>query len=288
MTPTPTRGARVKVRSIEPSHTVLAATLIALGIQGLVIRNFTPIWSGVPKTMPAREAVAYICAFISLGSGVGLLWRRTARTAALALLAYLILWMALVRLPAVVRAPVATGPWWAAGQTAVLIAAALVLYASFTDDATTHRRVAVDDRRVRLASVLYGLGLIPFGIAHFTYLARTVSMVPAWLPWHFALACLTGSAFIVAGLATAVGVWPKLATTLSAWQMGLFTLLVWGPVMVSRPTPADWQEAVVSWVLTIAAWVVAAAYRGVPWFAFRPGLELEPNTMPGAMEASVT
>ena len=55
--------------------------MIVLGIMGLVKGNFAPIWLGAPKGLPAREALAYLCDFITLACGVGLLWRRSAAAA---------------------------------------------------------------------------------------------------------------------------------------------------------------------------------------------------------------
>jgi len=254
----------MKIRIASAGHAAFAITMLALGVV-VLLKGYTPFWTGVPKAMPAREALAVVTGIVSVACGAGLLFERAATAASRVLLAWLALWFLAFRLPLVVREPASSGNWWACGEIAVMMAGAWVLFAWFATDADRQRlRLVTGDRGVRIARVLYGLGIIPFGIAHFTFLARSLAVVPHWLPWPLAWAYATGSAFIVAGLAVATGILARPAAALSALQMGLFTLIVWVPHVVAGPDTEQWLEFVDSWVLTVAAWVVADSWLSSP------------------------
>ena len=262
-----TGGRAMRIASL--GHAVFAATMIALGILGLIKGDFTPIWSRVPKGVPAREVLAYLCAFISLASGIGLLWQRTAAVAARVLLAYLLLWLLLFRVPDIFLAPTATVTWRACGETAVMVAAAWVLYAWFaTDWDREHLGFATGDNGLRIARVLLRPGLDP--------LRRS--------PFHLCQRDRRGGAWLAA-MARGLGVFHRLylhrggrggahRCRMHGWQprsrrcrSGLFTLLVWVPSWRQAPSAFQWSEFVDSWALTAGAWVVADSYCGMPWLA---------------------
>jgi hypothetical protein len=254
------RPSAIRIASI--AHAAFAATMIGFGIQGLITGDFAPIWEPVAGDVPARAVLIYLCALVPLASGIGLFWRPAA--AARALLAYLLLWFLLLRVPQMFVS-FTVDVWYSACQTAVIVAAAWVLYAWFATDGDRRRLAfATGDRGVRIARVLYGLALIPFGLAHFLYLQATAPLVPHWLPAPVAWSYFTGGAFIAAGMAVLLGVYARLAASLSALQIGLFTLLVWVPVVTRGGASArQWAEFVVSWALTASAWVVAESCSGL-------------------------
>lgn len=257
------------MRIASPGHAIFAVTMIVLGILGLIKSDFAGIWDGPPQDLPARAALAYVCAFVSLGCGVGLLWQRTAAAAARVLVACLLVWMLVFKVRIIILNPAVEVAYQSGGQNAVLVAGAWVLYAWFaTDWDRQYLRFATGESGLRIARVLYGLAMIAFGLSHFFYLDLTAPLVPGWLPWHAAWAWFTGCTYLAAALAILTGVYARLAAALSALQMGLFTLLVWVPLAASgHMTAFQWVEFAVSSALTAAAWVVADSYRGNPWFS---------------------
>lgn len=253
------------MRIASVGHAVFAATMIALGVLGLTKGDYVSVWQPIPQSL---SALSYLCAVISLICGLGLLWQRTAAAAARLLLAWLLLWLLVLRLPGIVLSPT-VDYWWAACKIAVMAAATWVLYVWFAAGWDKRRfGFASGDRGLRIARMLYGAALIPFGVAHFLYLQPTAALVPGWLPWHVAWVYFTGGAFIAAGIAVLIGVYARLAAALAAFEIGMFTLLVWVPIVAAGTKDAfQWSETVVSVALTAAAWVVAESYRDAPWLA---------------------
>ena len=258
------------MRIASAGHAVFSAVMIVLGIQGLIRGDFSQVWAPVPEGVPAREILVDLCALVSLAAGVGLFFRRTAAYAAGALLSLLILWFLLFRVRALFVASLVEGTW-SSGETMVMAAGAWILFVWFaTDWDRQHLAFATGDEGLRIARVLYGLGLIPFGYAHFAYVQETADLVPAWLPGHVGWAYFAGAAFVAAGVAILVGVCARLAAALSALQVGLFGLLVWVP-RVAAGALNDFQkgEVMSTLALTAAGWVAAESYRGASRVAIR-------------------
>lgn len=251
------------MRIVSPGQVAFAVIMIALGILGFAKGDFAAIWQPVAKGLPGREVLIYLCAFISLACGIGLLWRRTTALAARVLLIFCLLWLLLLRTPGMFS-NFSVDVWWAWCQTAVMVAGAWILYSSFaTAWDKKHLGFVVGANGVRIARILYGVALIPFGLAHFLYLNNTAPLVPNWLPWHVGWAYFTGGAFIAAGIAIIINVLARLAAALVALQIGLFALLVWVPVVIAGANAFQWSEFVVSCALAAGGWVVADSYRGV-------------------------
>jgi uncharacterized membrane protein YphA (DoxX/SURF4 family) len=218
-----------------------------------------------PDSVPARELFLYLGALISLTSGIGLLVPRLAPTAARLLLATLLLWLLLFRLPNFLHEPLFAA-CWTVFPLAVILAAAWVLHVWFASDwDRKHLSFISSNNGLCIARVLYGLSLIFFGMAHFLAVQATTPLVPKWLPAHLFWAYFTGSTFI-AGVAVLIGLYARLAAALSALQIGLFLILVWIPIVAAgSKVPFQWSETILNTALLAAAWVIADSYGNTPW-----------------------
>lgn len=257
------------MRVLSVGHAVFAATMIGLGILGLITGDFASPWQPVSKALAARGVLVILCALVPIASGVGLLWRRAAASASRLLFAYLFVWFLSFKARLMILAPTVEASYQSAGETAVILAAAWALYACFAADVDRRRLgLAVGHKGVRGARVLFGFSLIAFGLSHFIYLDMTAPLVPRWLAAPVFWAYFTGCCYLLAGIAMLVGRCARLAAALAAVEMGALTLFVWLPFLIAGRIGAEqWGELVLSWTLTASAWVVADSYRGTPWLA---------------------
>jgi uncharacterized membrane protein len=254
------------MRIASVGQAVLAVTFIGLGAVGLLYPDFVPLWNPIRASVPSRQLFVYLGALISVTSGIGLLFHRTAAISARLLLTTLLLWLLLFRLPNFLHEP-AFAACWSVFPLAVMLAAAWVLYVWFaTDWDREHLSFISGSNGMRCARVIYGLSLVFFGAAHFIDVRDTLSLIPHWLPTPLFWAYFTGAAFIAAGISTIIGFCARLAVTLSACQIGLFLFLVWIPIIAAGSRdPFHWSETILTGALLTGAWTVTDSYRGTRW-----------------------
>jgi len=201
--------------------------------------------------------LAYASAVVMIAAGAGLLSKRTSRISSGVLLVYLVLWL-LLKLPALVMAPQLEYNWLGFGEIAVIVAAGLVLFASDRERReSASLKFATGGSGIRIARIVFGLALIPIGLSHFVYAKETIGFIPEWLPFRRGWAYLTGAGHIAAGLGVLFGILPRLAAMLEAAMIGIFTVLVWLPLVIKTPNQLNWTGLLISWTIGAAAWVVA-------------------------------
>jgi uncharacterized membrane protein len=213
--------------------------------------------------VPWREVWVHGVAILVLAASAGLFFSRTALVSIVTIGAYFAIW-ALLGIPHIISGPLTIGGWYGFCEALSSLVGAWILY-------TTLRTIS-DARAARVARALFGLTCVFYGWSHFAYADYTAAMVPSWLPGRLEIAYFTGLGHIAAGIGLVVGILPRLAATLEAIMVSLFSLLVWVPSFFAQPRPDwatppqnQWSEFVVTLVLTAAAWIIATSLRDRPW-----------------------
>jgi uncharacterized membrane protein len=255
--------------SIRPSRAVFAAVMIGLGIIGLIYGNSALIWEPIPKTLPGRPATIYLCGVIELGTGIGLLLRPSVVLACRVLLPFLLLWLALLKLPGLLLAPQVMQSWEAFAEVAATSAGGWCLFAAHAGAwEQRHLEFAVGESGIRAARLLLIAALPMIGLSHFVYQDLTASLVPKWMHFPSGWTYLTGAGSLAAAAGMLFGIYPRLAANLEAAMLWIITVLVWVPRVAFLPADQEnWTEFFISCAIAAGAWLVADTYRSVPWLA---------------------
>jgi len=231
---------------------VYAAGAIFLGIVGLASGDFATQWQRVGPSAPFRVPLAYCTAFIELAAGVALLWRRTARAAALTLtVVYSV--FALLWVPKIIQGHSGFDPTGNFFEEFAIVAAGAVLFARFSPVGSPI------SRRESLFARLVGLSAISFGIVHIVDMPGLAAWVPKWIPpsqifWCYA----TTIGFFLAAAAILSGIMAPLASRLLTAEIVGFELLVWIPKLLAGPHDHFlWAANAISVAISGATWAVS-------------------------------
>jgi uncharacterized membrane protein len=245
-------------RSQQPALTLFAIGLIGLGILALLYDDFAMVWQPVAPWIPGRTVLAYASGLLMMLGGVGLLFTATAAWTVRILFPYLFLWL-LLKVPALVVAPGMEAVWLGFGEIAVLFSGGWILFARLAAlRADSPLAFLTGEKSIFIARTLFALSLLPIGLSHIVYAKQTADLVPAWLPYREGWAYLTGAGQIACGLGVLLRILPRVAASVEAAMISLFTLLVWAPAILAAPkTRLPWTAFFISWIIASAAWVVA-------------------------------
>jgi uncharacterized membrane protein len=255
------------MRIIGIGQVIFALALIGLGILGLRYDDFAMSWQPVPPGIPYHAALAYASGALLLVTGVGMFFARTAQMSALIETINLFAWIALLRLDGIIAHPLSAGRWLGVGENLVIATGAwalLILFARI--DRKPIFKFTSSDRALLAMRILFGLALPLIGQSHIVFADGTATYIPGWIPAHLFFAYFTGAADIAAGLAVIFMVLPRLASTLAAVMMSLFTILIWIPTAFSAPTDRlSWTALMASTIISGGAWAVSETFRDIPW-----------------------
>jgi uncharacterized membrane protein len=257
------------MRNVGFSQCLFAIASAGLALFMLAYGDFAPAGQTLPAWIPWRETWVHGSALLVLAASAGLFFSRTALVSILTISAYLAAW-ALICVP--FSEPLNAIGWYGSCEALSSLVGAWILYATLRWKSRGSAMPISGERAARVARALFGITCIFYGWSHFAYADYTATMVPSWLPGRLEIAYFTGLGHIAAGIGLVIGILPRLAATLEAIMVSLFSLLVWVPSFFAQPRPKwatppqnQWSEFVVTLVLTAAAWIIAASLRDRPW-----------------------
>jgi uncharacterized membrane protein len=250
-----------------PGHLSLALGVLVLGATCLASGGFTGAWAPAPPWLPWKAAFAYLSGVVLVSGGLALFLPRAAKTAALALTVYQLVWLEGEAQKAFPGFAASWTRWLgfgeALGEALAAAAGCFILHALLAaggGGVSPRLALLVDGRCVRVAQILFGVACVAFGLSHFAYVEFTAGMIPSWLPARPSLVYLTGACHIAAGLAVVTRVQGRLAATLEGVMLGAFVFLVHLPSFFLAP---KWAPSVQVQATELGLSLLVAGAAGV-------------------------
>ncbi|HLI96580.1 MAG TPA: hypothetical protein VKT72_10910 [Candidatus Baltobacteraceae bacterium] len=227
---------------------LFGAAALALGIASLALHvQLVSAW-----TLPGRAVFLDVTAAVQIAGGIAILFGRSARLGAILLTAVYVLF-ACTFVPEIFAQPRVYASWGDVFYALGLVVGAVAAYGQASPSAPEAARAA------NAAVIVFGLCNISYAIEQLEFFARTVSLVPKWIPFGGSFwTIVTTIAFALAGVSLIVRYKAFLASQLLALMLLIFGVTIWIPLMIAQPGQlGNWSEGLETFALAAAAWIVA-------------------------------
>jgi hypothetical protein len=195
--------------------------------------------------------IAYAAAAAQIFGGAAIQFRRTAKTGAVVLGAFYLVF-ALLCVPRIVSTPRIYNSWGNFFEQFSLVTGAAIVYARLS---SAWSRETLN----RIGRILLGICAASFTLEQAIYVNATANLVPKWLPpSQMFWAVTTTVLFALAAVALLTNRMALLASRLLTMMLVIFGLLVWVPLVLSDPhSHTNWSENAETFAIAGTAWILA-------------------------------
>lgn len=242
-------------------RTIFAAAFAGLGAQCLVRGNVVPALEPMAATA-ALPVLGWVTGLVLIVAALAMLQRATAHFGAAIIAAMLLLWVALLHVPALAAAPRNGGEWTGAFESLALGGAALLLFGLTAREKLSRHWLTT--RAAAAGRLMYGASMPAFGVLHFLYISYVAFVTPSWIPAHVFFAYATGVAHVASGVSILTGVLSRVAAWCSAAMFGSWVLIVHAPRVFRDPqTPSEWTSMFIAVGMCGGALLIASALSNI-------------------------
>jgi uncharacterized membrane protein len=226
---------------------LFAAAIVGFGIQHF-ITGFSVVGVEVVPTYPPSHLVwGWIVASLLVLCGLCIAFRWIPIVACFVLTALFVDAVAVIDVPRVLPKLMDLTERTRLLETVCLAAGSLIIAGLMAKGSRSSGLWRALQLCALVATWLFAVSTILFGVTHFLVLAFIASLVPKWIPWHMFWAWFTAVAFVVVGLAFIV----RIAARPAAFLLGLMFLswvaVLHGPrIYAAMNSVAEWNSGLVA------------------------------------------
>jgi hypothetical protein len=231
---------------------LFSVAIIALGIETFVCAG------SLTGVLLETDRFGRILGPVVAACGVGLLFKRTVRTAALTLGSLLFLYALLYEVPKYLSN---LGSMSLRTELFEPLAIAALAWLLLGQD-------AIPVWLAHASRYLFALSSIVFGVDHFLGLAPIGTLIPPWIPWHVFWIGFFGAGFIAAGLSVGLNLLPRWGAACFGLMFAIWVVTLHLPRTLFRlyggagtRSPAELSSLFIAIALWGGSWALASHTR---------------------------